>query len=124
MNKTVKITLWGRDFDLSVIFQNFPGEEVTDNQREVLNSINSIDYTQALEELKKYIKKNNEDELGGDELTNIFRCVIPKSILIPREKDLRVFGIMCNYKFDMEHGLAIVFEDEKYKAVGPQDLIL
>jgi hypothetical protein len=31
---------------------------------------------------------------------------------------------MCNFKFDMEHGLAIVFEDEKLKKIGPQEIVL
>jgi hypothetical protein len=31
---------------------------------------------------------------------------------------------MCNYKFDMENGLAIVFENEEAIEVGKQDIIL
>ena len=31
---------------------------------------------------------------------------------------------MCNFKLDMEHGIAVIFEDGKFKTAGPQDLIL
>ena len=82
MNNKVKLVIWGREFEINIVFQNFPGEEVTSNQE------------------------------------------IPKSVLIPREKEKRVVALMCNYKFDMEHGLAIVFENEQFKTVGPQDIIL
>ena len=29
-----------------------------------------------------------------------------------------------NYKFDMEHGIAVVYRGGKYKEAGPQDIIL
>ena len=44
--------------------------------------------------------------------------------MITREKEERVFAILCNYKFDIEHGLAVVYENEKFKTVGAQDITL
>lgn len=58
-----------------------------------------------------------------DSVDNIFKYVIPKTISVPKAKK-RVVAIMCNFKFDMEHGMAIVFEDEKIKKIGPQDIVL
>ena len=75
--------------------------------------------------VKKYIKKWNADELGEDtDICNIFRYVIPKGFLIPRKDDKTAFAVMCNYKFDMEHGIAVLFENGKCKEVGPQDIVL
>ena len=116
--------IWGREFEINIVFQNFPGEEVTSNQQKVVDTLSTIDFEQAFAPLKAYIMKYNSEDVGQPDITNIFKYVIPKSILIPRENDTRVVALMCNYKFDMEHGLAIVFENEKYKTVGPQDIIL
>lgn len=33
-------------------------------------------------------------------------------------------AILCNYRFDMEHGLAVLFENGTYKSVGSQDTVL
>ena len=120
----VKVQIWDRDFELSVSYQNFPGEETTENQWRTLSAVPSVDYSTAKAGVEEYIRKFFSAELGDDNLDNIFRFVMPKSVLIPRVEGVRVFAIMCNFKLDIEHGIAIIFENEKFKAAGPQDLIL
>lgn len=122
---SMNINIWGRDFELPVIIKQFKGKEITDTQKEaeaefkvcgnIVNTVKS--------EVEKYILENGLKENGITEIDNIFKYVIPKSILIPKTKE-RVAAVMCNYKFDMEHGLAIVFENEELKDIGPQDIIL
>ena len=85
-----KIILWNREFDLSIKYSCYPGEEVTAIQQEI---------------------------------DNIFKYVIPKRIFIPRT-DKKIVAILCDYKFDMENGIAVVFENEKFKEIGVQDIIL
>ena len=80
-------------------------------------------FDSAESEVEKYILKNGLKENGISEVDNIFKYVMPKSISVPKAKK-RVVALMCNYKFDMEHGIAVIFEDEKFKKVGPQDLVL
>ena len=123
MNK-VKVFIWGRFFELYVSYQNYPGEDVTKNQERTTAAIPLVDFDGALDAVKEYIYKNNSDDINENQIENIFRYVMPKSILVTREKDLRVLALMCNYRFDIEHGMAVVFENERYKAVGPEDLIL
>lgn len=123
MNK-IEIRIWERDFELTVVYQNYPGEEITDNQLKTLQGVKEADYSVAKKGVEQYILKNFKDELGEDDLSNIFRFVMPKSILISRSPIVRVFSVMCNFKLDMEHGIAIVFENENYKDAGPQDIIL
>ena len=123
MNK-LKLNIWGRDFDLNVGYQNYPGEEVTELQQETLNSITSIDFSEARTGVEKYITQHFASELGDDNLGNIFRFVIPKSILIMRSEDSRLFAILCNFKLDMEHGIAIAYKNEIFTTAGPQDLVL
>lgn len=123
MNK-VKVSIWGRGFELNVSFDNFPDEEVTENQKLTVEEIPSIDFSESLPETKQYVAKHNGSELEGTSSDNIFKYVMPKSIVIMREKEDRVFAVFCNYKFDMEHGLAVVYENGRFKTVGPQDIIL
>lgn len=120
----IRTRIWGREFELDVSYQNFPDEEVTRDQEHTLEAIPSVDYTESLSGVEQYIMKYNEAEIEESGINNIFKYVMPTSIIITREEGIRVFAIMCNYKFDMEHGMAVVYENEKYKAVGPQDLIL
>lgn len=120
----VNVRIWGREFELGVSYQNYPGEEITENQQKTLVTVATADYDAAKADIEGYIRKFFGDELGADNLDNIFRFVMPKSILIPRAEGSSTFAIMCNFKFDMEHGIAVIFEEGKYKTVGPQDLIL
>lgn len=120
----VKVCIWGREFELGISYQNFPGEEITENQKNTLAAVPSVEYDASKAAVEKYIKEYFSDELGDQSLDNIFRFVMPKDILITRITNARVFAIMCNFKLDIEHGIAVVFENEKFKAAGPQDLIL
>lgn len=124
MNK-INTEIWGRGFELPVIIKQFKGKEITDIQKEAVDrfekNLNILNDAKA--EVEKYIIDNGLKENGINEVDNIFKYVIPKSISVPKSKK-RVVALMCNFKFDMEHGLAIIFEDEKLKEVGPQDLVL
>lgn len=124
MNK-INTEIWGREFELPVIIKQFKGKEITDTQKEAVHCLeqNLNIFNSAIDEVEKYIIDNGLKENGIDEVDNIFKYVIPKSISVPKSKK-RVFALMCNFKFDMEHGLAVIFEDEKFKEVGSQDLIL
>ena len=121
----VKITIWGREFELPVIVKQFKGKDVTEIQEDAGDQLerNMVIFDSAESEIEKYILKNGLKENGISEVDNIFKYVMPKSISVPKAKK-RVVALMCNYKFDMEHGIAVIFEDEKFKKVGPQDLVL
>ena len=120
----VRITLWDRDFELPVSYSCYPGEQVTVQQKETLalfcKSESPADG--ALPELKKYVIKTSEGQCG-ENIENIFKYVIPKSLYIPRA-DGNIVAIICSYKFDMENGIAVVFENGKLKKIGTQDVIL
>ena len=76
------------------------------------------------EEVEKYIIKYNSKEIGRASVDNIFKYVMPKSIYVPQVSGHKIVAIMCYYKLDMEHGLAIVFEDNKLKDIGEEDIVL
>jgi len=123
MNK-VKVNIWGRDFDLPVNYQVFHGEEITDKQKAARQDVHQVDYFDAQEEIRHYIQKNYAYELGEQSLDNLFRYVMPKSIYIPKYPDTERFAIMCDFKYDMEHGIAIVFEQGRLLMVSAQDWVL
>ncbi len=123
-NVTIKI--WGRDFKLDVVFDCYDGEEITTLQNETLDSF--LDNTSIVDDMKSsvdmYLVNNNKEDFPDGKVDNIFKYVIPTSIFIKRTKKNKVAAIMCNYKFDIEHGLAIVYENNQFINIVPQDNIL
>lgn len=124
MNK-INIKIWGRDFELPLSIKTFDGKQPTDIQHQAIESFmqsqKAIDGSQ--ENVEKYILENSVDGNNIDKVDNIFKYVMPKCIYVPKDKN-RVIAILCYYKFDMEHGLSVVFENEKFKSVGSEDEIL
>ncbi len=119
----VKMEIWGRECNLEVFYKNYKGKEITDNQKasydKFIGSKDAID--KAKIKLTSYIEDNYKE---AGKIENVFKYVIPKMIYIPREEKHRICALLCDFKFDMEHGLALVFENEKFKEVISQDDIL
>lgn len=119
----LNIKIWNRDFDLKVLYDCYAGEQILEEQKEALKKFaadkKTIESSKSVTE--KYCLSQNKDEIGADEIDNIFKYVMPESIFVKR--DCRV-AIMCRYKFDAEHGIAIVFKDGKFDEIGNQDIIL
>jgi len=65
----------------------------------------------------------NKEEIGG-EIDNIFKYIIPLDIYISRNQKQRTIAIMCKYKFDLEHGIAIIYRNGKLSKIGLQDIII
>lgn len=121
-----KMSIWERKFELPLMYECYAGEEVLESQKEAFAMLkdNAKEVAGSLDQVKKYVKKTGAAQLAGDEIENIFKYVMPKSIFVPHSKKRRTVAIMCNYKFDMEHGIAVVFENGQFKKVGPQDIVL
>ena len=120
------IVIWDRAFDLSVVYECYSGEEVLESQRESFAMLeeNVQEVTDSLEAVKEYVRETSAGKLGEDRIENIFKYVMPKMIFVPHTPKHRIAAIMCNYKFDMEHGIAVVFENGKLKEIGPEDIAL
>ena len=121
-----RMKIWGREFELPLVYECYDGEEVLESQKEAFAMLdgNSDEADDSLNQVKKYVKKTGADSLADNEIENIFRYVMPKSIFVPHSKSHRTAAILCNYKFDAEHGIAVVFEDGCFKKIGPQDIVL
>ena len=77
----------------------------------------------ALDAVKAYVKKTADSQIGLP-IENIFKYVVPKKVFVPHSKKTSKVAIMCNYKFDMEHGIAVIFENGKFHGVDTQDAVL
>lgn len=124
MNKTM--TIWGRQYDLPVVFDCFDNEEVLPIQKQALEAFLKAENTiqESKKQLEKYILNDEYAEIEGNSIDNIFKYVIPTDIYIPRTSETRTVALLCDYRFDEEHGLAIVFENEHFKEIGEQDIVL
>ena len=115
--------IWGREFELKVIYDCYGGEEVLPIQKDVYEAFvkDSGVICNSKEAVEKYCLEENREEIGTDQIDNIFKYVIPQSIFVKRDGRI---ALLCKYKYDMEHGIAVVFKDGKFIEVGSQDIIL
>lgn len=120
-----KFLIWGRAFELNVQYDCYEDEDILPAQKvsfaffkgEADHILNSD------REIKKYCLENNGAEIGGT-IDNIFKYVIPVSIFVKRDEKKHVVAVMCNYKFDIEHGIALIYINEKLAQIGSQDIVL
>lgn len=125
MNK-IKMMLWGRKFNFDVTFDCYSDEKVLESQKQAVQKLSEMsdEIADSLESVKEYCLSNNKEEIGAEKIDNIFRYVAPKYLFVPRDEKKQVVAIMCNYKFDSEGGIAVVFENGKIKEIGKQEIIL
>lgn len=123
MNK-INTLIWGREFELDVQYDCYTGEEILQSQRDAVSALSEQMIEEALGKVKDYCISINAKEIGTDAIDNIFKYIMPQYLYVPRTSGTHVVAIMCNYRFDQEHGVAVVFEDEKFSKVGKQDIIL
>ena len=125
MNK-IKIDIWGREFQLAACMERYDGEEILPSQESALQSF--LDGAKEIEASKKMVEKyivtSNKSLFPNGVVDNIFRYVMPKSIFVPHDKKHAYVILLCNYKFDAEHGLAVLFENGKAKKVSSQTEVL
>ena len=119
MNK--KINIWGRSIDLPVDFDTYKDEKATEEQEERLDAFckESDNLLKKPEPVCEYCLEKNKEDIGS-KITNIFAYVIPRSIFVPMGKRKSVV-ILCDYKFDEEHGIGIEFIDHKLSRISEQD---
>ena len=122
---TIKINIYGRKFELNIRYQKYTGEEIIESQYDAVSKFKHANIDSSLDKVKKFIIKDSKDygDHPIDSIDNIFKYIKPKYLFVPRD-DKGIVAIMCDYKIDLEHGLAIVFKNGSYTNVGTQDIIL
>lgn len=121
----VEMKIWGRVFDLEVYFKTYSGSGVTEEQKNTLSVFLDSDeiINGSKDKVITFIEDNYNDQLNGEKIENIFKYVVPSLIYVP-QNNKKMIAILCNFRFDIEHGLAVVFENGTFKSVVLQDAIL
>lgn len=75
--------------------------------------------------LKDYCLKIDKDKIIEENIENIYKYVNPKSLYIPRinNSNRRKIALLCDYKFNPDDGIAIVFKNEKFYDIGTGNII-
>lgn len=121
MNKTIDLNIWNREFTLEIKFDCYSGEEVTKEQENAIKDFTS--QQEWLNNAKSIVEDFCKEKVTEDKKNNIFSYIKPDYLFVTRDKAPKV-ALMCNYKYDPEHGLAIVFTNDGNITVDNQDIIL
>lgn len=126
MIESLKISIWGRESSLPIEYDCYEGETVTIEQ---INAVNHFsDHTEWIEYAKSRVESFCNDQVMEDEdngkKNNIFSYIKPECIFVKRDKAHPRIALMCKYRYDPEHGLAVVFSYKGEITVGIQDIIL
>lgn len=126
IKKIDTFNIWGRELDIKVVYDCYDNEEVIDNQvkayQEFVKNSENI-FEEVYKQLEMYCKKNYKEQFE-ESFDNIFKYIMPKTLYIKRSIEDRIVAILCNFKFDNEHGLAVVIKNEQVINIGNQDIIL
>lgn len=125
MIELLKIIIWERGFSLPIEYDRYEGETVTKEQIKAAKRF--ISHPEWLEKSKTYVEEYCKVCVIEDEenikMNNIFSYIKPEYVFVKREEKPRI-ALMCKYRYDLEHGLAIVFSPNGEITVGIQDMIL
>lgn len=122
----IEITIWGRTFLLPVEYEVFEDDTITDKQieafaffKEHLEWINK-----SKQNIELYCKERVMSDNKNDKKDNIFSYVMPDYFFVEQNDKEPSVALMLNYRYDPEHGIAVVFMLNGEIKVGNQDIIL
>jgi len=124
-----EFTVWGRKLELDVIFHLYKGEEMSEHQIRTYEDLkaNHVKYFDSVkDEIYEYVEEDTGDE---DLPENIFKFVMPKTIIIYREhnkfdEEPLEFALLCDYKYNIDDGISVSFENGESTGVGSEDVAL
>lgn len=123
----MELNIWGRKFNLEVVFDCYSGEDVTEEQTDAYKRFAAMAeglVNDAKAQVELYCLDINHHEIG-EKIDNIFKYVIPKKIYVARPyKNERIVALICAYKFNPDDGLAIVFKNEKLSEIGTENIVI
>ena len=118
--KRQDVLLWGTADNLRIVADAYPGEEITEAQRKGYSLfLDNIDRysTKSLELAAEYVSRAYE----SIDASKVGSLMAPTAILFKQDG---TFGILCNFEYDEEHGLAIILSPEDKEQAGPQDIFI
>lgn len=124
MSKVDK-TIWGRKLQLKVFYDCFEDEEITPSQENTLSSFlgDCPEIELSLASLKNYCEKHSAGKIKADDIDNVYKYVVPRSIFVMR-KPKGAIALLCDFRFDIEHGIAIAFKDGRLNKITTQNAVM
>lgn len=127
IDNNVTVNLWGKSITLGIDYNVYDDSEIHPKQKHELKKFlkNFNIVNDCLDDVKQYCIQRDGIDIPDKNIPDIFKYVQPKSIFIKMAHN-EVVGIalMCEYIFDVEHGIAIVFRNGKLIDIGSQNIIL
>lgn len=121
----LNISIWERSFVLPVEYDCYEDETVTNAQEKAVKAL--LLHSEWIANAKLHVETFCKEQVLADDANqkkdNIFSYIKPEFIFVKRA-DRPKIALMCKYRYDIEHGLAIVFAPDGSITVGPQDIIL
>jgi len=109
-----------------IMYACYENEEVTTVQIQALKRF--VAHPEWIKQSKsiveKYCKKQVMEDAENSKKSNIFSYIKPDYLLVKRDTINPRVALMCDYRYDEEHGLAVVFSSDGEVTVGIQDIIL
>ena len=121
-----KVKIWGREFEIDVIFRCYKGQEIDDIQLAAYQDF--IDHWDeymeaAYKAFEEYCAEEYSEEIG-EKFDNIFRYLIPRLLYIQKAwDDSRMVGFECYFKLDLENNLAAKFVNGQIVEIGGEQII-
>jgi len=118
--KHQQVLLWDETYDLRIVADAYLGELITEAQREsyliFLDNVERFS-KRSLELVAEYISKVYERV----DANHVHTLMVPTAILFQQDG---AFGILCDFKYDEEHGLAIMLYPKSQEQAGMQDIFI
>lgn len=126
MINELSITIWGREFLLPIVYDCYERENITEEQTKAIDFF--AEHLEWIEKSKSEVEKYCKDEVMEDDQNekkdNIFSYIKPERLFVKRDNKYSRVAIMCKYRYDIEHGLAVVFSQDGKVTVGSENIIL
>lgn len=124
--KTLNINIWEREFSLSVEYDCYKDESVTAGQILALKEFAAHNdwITNSKSYVEEFCRNQVMEDAQNEKKDNVFSYVKPEYIFVKHENDHPRVALMCKYRYDVEHGLAVVFSADGTINVGSQDIIM
>lgn len=126
MTETLKLTIWGREFALPIEYDCYKDEKITKEQVAAIKSFaKHEDWINASKSsVEEYCREQVLEDDENQKKDNIFSYIKPDYLFIKRDAENPRVAMMCKYRYEPEHGLAIVYSADGKAMVGIQDIIL
>lgn len=126
MIESLEVSIWGRSFKLPVEYDCYEDEEVTKAQIQAIKRFKS--HTEWIERSKSVVEDYCREQVMSDDENakkdNIFSYLKPECLFVKRDKENPRIAMICKYRYDLEHGLVVVFSSDGEVTIGIQDIIL